>query len=348
MMMGYMQRRCLALGLAALMIGGCGDDQSGEQAQTAREAAPAATAAAPAMPAGGPLTIMAPAAPGGGWDQTARALQQVMQQEQLAANPQVINVPGAGGTIGLARTVNAHSGDPDFLMVTGLIMMGAILTNDSAVSLDQVTPIARLIGEYEVLVVPAESPYRTLEDFVAAWRSDPGAQAIAGGSAGGTDHMLAGLLAQAVGVDVTRVNYLPHSGGGESLASLLGGHVAAGINGFAELQSYIEDGSLRALAISSEQRVEGLDIPTFVEQGVDVTLANWRGVAAPPGIDERQKQSLIMLVDRVYKSPAWKEILERNNWIDLYLSGQAFETFLDREAPRVEAVLKSIGLVKEK
>lgn len=291
------------------------------------------------------LTLLAPASPGGGWDQTARVMQQVLRSAGLTGNAQVVNVPGAGGVIGLAQVVNARQGDPNLIMVTGLIMMGAILTNNSAVTMAQVTPLARLLGEYEVLVVPADSPYKTLGDFVKAWKADPGAFAIAGGSAGGTDHMVAGLLALAGGVDVTQINYLPHSGGGDSLASLLGSHVAAGINGYAELTPFIQSGRLRALGISSEERVAGLDVPTFKEQGIEVSLANWRAVAAPPGITEAQRSQLVTLLDQMHASGAWKEALIRNNWIDLYLTGPEYEKFLEEEDTRVASVLRSIGLI---
>ena len=310
------------------------------------EQAPVAQSVTPVAQVERSLTIMAPAAPGGGWDQTARVLQKVIQDNSLASNTQVVNVTGAGGTIGLAQLVNSHQGDGDYLMVTGLIMMGAILTNESAVTLDQVTPLIRLIGEYEVFVVPADSPYQTLADFITSWKADPAAVAIAGGSAGGTDHMLAGLLAQAVGIDVSKVNYIPHSGGGESLAALLGGHVAAGLNGYAELETFIQAGRLRALAFSSESRIEGIDIPTFVEQGINVSLANWRSVVAPPGITPEQKADLLKLVDNIYNSESWKTAVKENNWIDMYLSGPEYDTFMTEETTRVTAVLKSIGLVK--
>lgn len=303
------------------------------------------TGCGPSAPPSDTLTLLAPAAPGGGWDQTARVMQQVFRSTGISGGAQVINVPGAGGVIGLAQVVNAHKGDPNLMMVTGLIMMGAILTNKSPVTMDQVTPLARLLGEYEVLVVPADSPHLTLDDFVKAWKADPGAVAIAGGSAGGTDHMLAGLLALAVGVDVTSLNYLPHSGGGESLASLLGGHVAAGVNGYAELMPFIEAGRLRPLGISAEERVAGVDIPTFKEQGVDVALANWRAVAAPPGITEAQRSKLVAQLDQLHASEAWKVALGQNNWIDLYLTGPEYEAYLKDEDARVAAVLKSIGLV---
>lgn len=291
------------------------------------------------------ITIMAPAAPGGGWDATARMMQQALQQSGTAAPVKVINVAGAGGTIGLAQLVNNNKGKGDTLMAMGLIMVGAVLTNKSPVTLAQVTPIARLTGEYEVLVVPAASPYRTLADFLKAWKASPG-MAIAGGSAGGTDHMLAGLLARANGVDVNKLNYVPHSGGGESIASLIGNQVSAGINGLGELVPFIKSGRLRALAISSEQRLAGFDIPTFLEQKVNLSMSNWRGVVAPPGISAAQKQALVAMVDKLHASPQWKDILKREGWIDLYQSGPAFDAFIRDEDKRATEVLRSIGLVK--
>ena len=292
------------------------------------------------------LTIIAPAAPGGGWDQTAREMQQVLEQNHLVTAAKVVNIPGAGGTIGLAQFVNANKGDGNVLMAMGLIMVGAVLTNQSPVTLRQVTPISRLTGEYEVLVVPAASPFQNLADFIKAWKQDPGRYAIAGGSAGGTDHMLAGLLAKTVGIDVSKVNYVPHSGGGESIASLVGNHLPAGINGLAELVPFIKTGRLRAIAISSDKRVPGINIPTFVEQGVNLTLANWRGVVAPPGISAPQRAALTALVDGMTKSAGWKAALAKNDWIDMYQTGAEFEEFLKQEDIRATAVLKSIGLVK--
>jgi putative tricarboxylic transport membrane protein len=293
----------------------------------------------------GTLTLIAPASPGGGWDQTARAMQQALQQNRVARIVKVVNIAGAGGTVGLAQFVSAQKGKGDVLMVTGLIMVGAVLTNKSPVTLAQVTPIARLTGEYEVLVVPAASPYRTLAEFLKAWKTNPGLP-IAGGSAGGTDHMLTGLLAAAAGVDVTRMNYVPHSGGGETIASLVGNQVPAGVNGLAEFTSLIAAGRLRALGISSEKRLPGIDIPTFVEQGVNLTLANWRAVMAPPNITSQQRAELLSVVERMRQSADWKTLVAKNNWIDMYQSGPAFDAFLKDEDARATTVLKSIRLVK--
>ena len=292
------------------------------------------------------LTILAPASPGGGWDQTARAMQAALQEDGATGSVRVVNVAGAGGTIGLAQFVNAGANRGNALLVTGLIMVGAVLTNRSAVTLEATTPIARLTGDYELLVVPADSPYDDLAAFVEAWKQDPGALAIAGGSAGGTDHMLAGLLAARVGMDPTTINYVPHSGGGESIASILGAQVAAGINGVSELAPFVAAGRLRALAISSAERLPGRQVPTFREQGVDLTLTNWRGVVGPPDLEDDRLAALTARIDALRQSPAWQASLARNDWIDLYLAGPAFETFLDEERARAAAVLDSIGLLE--
>lgn len=292
------------------------------------------------------LRIMAPASPGGGWDQTSRSLQAVMQSEGIATNVEVFNVPGAGGTVGLAQLVASESGKEDALMTMGLVMVGAILTNASPVTLEQVTPIARLTGEYEVIAVPASSPYQTLEDLLNALREDAGAVSWAGGSAGGVDHITVGLVAQAAGVDPKTINYIPFSGGGEALAAMLGAQVSAGVTSYSEWSEQIASGDLRALAISSPERLEGIDIPTLIEQGINLEIANWRGIVAAPGISDEAKAALISAVDSAVNSQAWQDVLATNNWTNLYLSGDDFVTYLAEEQVRVTETLKSIGLVE--
>lgn len=292
------------------------------------------------------LTIIAPAKPGGGWDQTARAMADVLQAGGQAKAVTVENVPGAGGTVGLAQFTDKNKGDGGVLLVNGLVMVGAVLTNKSPVSLADTTPIARLTGEYEVIVVPASSPLKSLADLTAAMKADIGSVAVGGGSAGGTDHILAGLIAQAAGADAAKLNYVPFSGGGEALAAVMGGHVAAGISGYGEWEGQIKSGELRALAISAGAKVEGIDIPTLKEQGVDVELANWRSVVAAPGISDDQKKELIAAVDAMHASDAWKKVLADKKWIDLYMSGDEFGSYLKNENERVAGVLKTIGLVQ--
>lgn len=290
--------------------------------------------------------IMAPAAPGGGWDQTARSMQTALQDEKISGSVQVVNVPGAGGTIGLAQFVNQASGDPAQLIVGGYVMVGAILTNASPVTLDQVTPIARLTGEYEVIVVPAASDIKDMAGLVEKLKADPGAVSWGGGSAGGTDHITAGLIAKAVGVDPTKVNYIAFSGGGEALAAILGGQVTAGISGYGEFASQIEAGALRIIGISSDEKVAGIDAPTFKEGGVDVAIQNWRMVAAAPGISDEQKAAIVADVDKMVQSAAWQKTLADKGWANTYLAGDAFAEQLKKDTEATAAILKDIGLVK--
>ncbi len=304
-------------------------------------------AAALAVPAyAGDYMIMAPAAPGGGWDQTARTMQEVLGAEGISGSVQVQNVPGAGGTVGLAQFVSQNAGKGDQLIVGGYVMVGAILTNASPVSLADVTPIARLTGEYEAIVVPASSPIQNIGELVEALKADPGAVSWAGGSAGGTDHIAVGLLAKAAGVDPTKINYIAYSGGGEALAAILGSQVTAGISGLGEFKAQADAGTLRILAVTSEERIEGVDAPTLKETGLDVVLQNWRMVAAAPGISADQKAAILADVEKMVNSASWQTALETKGWANTYLAGDAFQAQLDADIASTETILKDIGLVK--
>ena len=289
------------------------------------------------------LRIIAAAAPGGGWDQTARVMQQAMQAAGIVRTSSVENIPGAAGTIGLARFISAERGNGAALMASGLIMLGAIVTHQSPVTLRQVTPIARLTGEYEAVVVPSSSRFQSLRDLVRAFREHPASISWGGGSAGGTDQILAGLIADAVGVPPRQVNYIAFSGGGESLSAIMGGQVTVGVNGLAEFAAQIQAGTVRVLAISSPERLAGVNAPTLREQGVDVELENWRSVVAPPGITAAERQRLEQAMALMVQSPAWRDALTRYRWNDRYLGGPAFARFVDEQERRVEGILRKLG-----
>ena len=306
-----------------------------------------AFAAALAVPAvAQDYTIMAPANPGGGWDGTARAMQEVMQAEGIAPSVEVINVPGAGGTVGLAQFVADSAGDPTKLIVGGYVMVGAILTNASPVTLKDVTPIARLTGDTEAIVVPAASEIQTLEQLVEKLKADPGSVSWAGGSAGGVDHITVGLLAKAAGADPTKINYVAFSGGGEAMAAILGNQVTAGISSVGEFQEQVKAGTMRLLAVSSAERLPGIDAPTIKEAGYDVVVENWRMVAAAPGLTPEQVAKISGDIEKLNASEGWKKMLADKGWTNTYLAGDAFATQLDADIAATETVLRDIGLVK--
>ncbi|HEY0002816.1 MAG TPA: tripartite tricarboxylate transporter substrate-binding protein [Actinoplanes sp.] len=288
------------------------------------------------------MRLMAPAAPGGGWDQTAREMQTALRD--LVGRTEVYNVTGAGGTIGLSQFTR-YEGEPTQLMVMGLIMLGAIESNDAPVGLDRTTPLIRLTTDYEVIVVPANSSVQNMTDLVARMRQNLRGVSFAGGSAGGVEQILAGLVTSAIGADAGNVNYVAHSGGGEALSTLLSGRAVAGISGVSEIQAQIEAGTVRPLAVSSPQRLPALpDVPTLKEQGVDVELANWRGVVAPAGITDADEQALEDILVRMTKSPPWQATLERRGWGDATLAGPEFEQFIEQERKTVTNVLIKMGL----
>ena len=297
----------------------------------------------PALAPAQPLVITAPAAPGGGWDQTARAMQRVLAEIEPGASVQVDNVPGAAGTIGLARFIQSERGNPGALLVTGLVMVSGVIINGSPVSLADTTPIARLTGEYEVIVVPASSPFRSLDDLIDAFKKNPGSVSWGGGSAGGTDDLLVRLLAEQVGLPASSVNYIAFAGGGAALAAVLGGQLSAAVSGYAEFAGQIAAGQLRVLAVSSASRVSTIDAPTLRESGIALDLANWRAIVAPPGLSDFEQEALTARITKVATSAPWRATLEQNGWDDQLLTGPALRQFLLAEQARIEDVLRRLS-----
>ena len=293
----------------------------------------------------GSLKMMIPANPGGGWDQTGRNLAVAMQAAGVISGASFENKGGAGGTLGLSQFINNAKGDGSALMMGGMVMVGGIILSKSTVDLTMVTPIARLTSEYVVIVVPASSPHKTLADLMKAFKANPGAVSWGGGSAGGTDHILVGLAAKAIGADTAKLNYVPFKGGGEAIAAIIGGHVTAGVSGLGEFAEQIKGGRMRALAVSGTEAIDG--IPSMKEQGVDVVLGNWRGCFGGPGLSTAQRDNLVKAVKSATETTAWKETLAKLGWTPWFLGGDEYKTFLDEDIARVGAILTSLGLVKK-
>lgn len=293
------------------------------------------------------LSIMVPSGPGGGWDQTARAIQSTLQAEGLVSNIQVENVTGAGGTVGLQQFINTSTGDPNASIMAGYAMVATAIANQSPVDLLDTTPIARLTGEYVIVVVPANSEIENAQDLADALMADPGAVTWAGGAAGGVDHIAAGIFAQSVGVDPELVNYIPYAGGGEALTAILGNQVTVGISGYAEFAGQVEAGAVRAIGITAADRQEyAPEIPTFVEQGFDVDVQNWRMLSAAPGITEEEKAEMVSTIREMAESDTWAEVLAERGWVNTYLDGDEFDTFVTQEIETTRGILQSVGLAE--
>lgn len=307
-------------------------------------AAAALAVAAPAF-AIDSVKMLIPANPGGGWDTTGRELGKALTASGAVKNIQYDNKGGAAGAIGIAQFVNSAKGDPNALMMGGMVMVGGLIQNKSPVTIDQVTPVARLTSEYEVIVVPANGP-KTLKELLDKFKANPGSVSWGGGSAGGTDHILAGLIAKELGVEPAKVNYVPFKGGGEAVSAIIGGHVTAGISGLSEFSQHVKSGKMRALAVSSAKAIDG--IPSLKEQGINVELANWRGIFGAPGITKAQRDELIKAVDAAVKSKEWKDALKRQEWDDFYLPGDAYGKYIQAENKRIGDILSSLALGNKK
>ncbi|MGJ7579016.1 Bug family tripartite tricarboxylate transporter substrate binding protein [Variovorax sp. RHLX14] len=291
------------------------------------------------------VKMMIPANPGGGWDTTGRALGKAMTDAKLADTVTYDNKGGAAGALGLAQFVNGSKGDPNALMVMGAVMLGGIITGKPPVKLEAATPIARITSEYNVFVLPTNSPFKTMADVVAQLKKDPGSVKWGGGSRGSTEHIAAAMIAQKVGVDPSKINYVAFRGGGEATAAVLGGNVTIGGSGYSEFAEYIGAGKMKAVAVTSATRLAGSDVPTLKEQGIDVELGNWRGIYGAPGISADQRKKLIDMVVAALKTPAWIDAAKKNDWTPAVLTGDAFGKFVDDEFASLRATMAKSGMI---
>jgi putative tricarboxylic transport membrane protein len=294
------------------------------------------------------LSMWIPNSPGGGYDQTGRAAVGVMEARDITGGSfEVTNILGAGGSVALTRLMGA-SGDEHTLMTMGLGVVGSAYSFGLPYKVTDTTPIAQLIEDQEGVLVPADSPFQDLDQFVTAWKADPGKVAVGGGSSpGGPDHLFPMQLASTVGVEPTDVTYVSYDGGGPLTSALLGRKIQVGFSGLGEFEGQIAAGDLRVLAVSGDERMGGsvADVPTLGEAGVDLTFANWRGVLAPPDLSDERRAELVAFLQEMHDSPQWQEALETNGWIDAFVTGDEYGQFLDEQDARVENTLKEVGLL---
>lgn len=318
----------VVLALAATLASGCGVTR-GDQ--------------------GDDLAMWIPNSPGGGYDQTGRAAVGVMERDDVIDGSfEVTNIIGGGGSVAMSRLMNAE-GDENIMMTVGLGVVGATYSLGLEQRPQHATPLAQLIEDQEGVLVPADSPYQTIDDLLAAWKKDPDGIVIGGGSSpGGPDHLFPMQLAGAVGIDPKDVRYVVYDGGGPLTSALLGNKIDVGFSGVGEFEGQIAAGELRVLAVSGKERLTGKsvkDVPTLKESGVDLVFTNWRGVLAPPGISEERRDELIGLLTEMHDSPEWQQVLEENGWIDAFRTGDEFTTFLEEQDERVATTLEELGLL---
>ena len=320
-------RRTVLAGTAVLGIGGAG------------------RAAAQTFPSR-PLVIMAPANPGGGWDQLARLMQLVIGETHLSPRPiEVINKGGAGGAIGLADLVSRRHGDPYMIMASGSVMIGATISQSSPFRISDAEPLARLVTERMIVAVPTASPYQTIQELFAAFRADPASFSWCGGSAGGVDHILVGLIAEAAGVPTQLIRYIAFSGGGAASAAIMGAQVTAGVNSYSEWKGLAEAGRIRILASATAEPIPGAGFPNLLTAGVDIVLNNWRGVFAAPGIDPEPRAWWMNLLERMRATTMWQDFLRSYGWQDGFLAGEPFRQFIAAEEALTAQTLTRLGMV---
>jgi putative tricarboxylic transport membrane protein len=283
-----------------------------------------------------------PANPGG-YSLTSNAISDTLKAEGLLGEYTSTFKPGAGGAVGLGA-FQEIKGKPEAALVTGIAMTGGLYSNKSPLNLLASTPIAKVLREYDAIVVPANSKYRTLNQLMADLKAKPNGVAIAGGSKGGIDHQVIGLLAQTADIDPTKLNYVVFSGGPEVITSVLSGSTQVGISGSSEFNAFVSSGKLRVLGVSSAKPLAGFKGKTFKQQGYDLVYGNWRGVMAPADISKADYNNFIKVMDIMHISPSWKEQLKKNNWDNEFAAGADFKAFLEKHIPEINKVMKGLGI----
>jgi putative tricarboxylic transport membrane protein len=283
-----------------------------------------------------------PANPGG-YSLTSNAISDTLKAEGLLSEYTSTFKPGAGGSVGLGA-FQEIKGKPEAALVVGIALTGGMYSNKSPLNLLSSTPIAKVLREYDAIVVPASSKYRTLTQLMDDLKAKPNSVAIAGGSKGGIDHQVIGLLAQKAGIDPTKLNYVVFSGGPEVITSVLSNSTQVGISGSSEFAAFVASGKLRVLGVSSSKSLTGFKGKTFVSQGYDLVYGNWRGIMAPADISAADRLNFIKVIDIMHVSPSWKAQLVKNNWDNEFAAGSAFKAFLEKHIPEINAVMKGLGI----
>jgi len=297
-----------------------------------------------------PITFIAPAGPGGGWDTTARVVSQILKETNLVDQPIiVVNMPGGGGGVGLAH-MQSKKGDPYTMIVFSPPLLLINLTGQTGYSYKNLTPLAMLIHDYGAFAVSKKSKFNSISEIMEALKKDPKSIKVGGiSSFGSMDHIQFLIAAKAAGVknlkDITYVSFQE----GEHLAALLGGHIDVLSTGLAETVTAMQAGAVRVLAVTAPQRVGGIlsSVPTLREEGIDAEFINWRGFFGPPDMPSYAVDYWINTFSKMIQRPEWDKIVSKYSWTKAFMNGKDFENYLDKVNENYKEILREIGLYKE-
>ncbi|MEY3560912.1 MAG: hypothetical protein RL068_64 [Actinomycetota bacterium] len=282
---------------------------------------------------------------GGGYDTFGRELMRSMRAEgTLLSDATFRNISGAGGTTGLSAFLVNEKGKSGKGLVTGFAMVGGVASTKVPFDTSDAVAAARMMGEWEVVVVPAESSYKTLADLVADIKAKKATLPIAGGNLGGIDHYTAVLIYEALGLSIKDLNYVVYSGGAQVTAALLNGSSKAGISGYGEFKDQIAAGTLRILGISSASKVPGINAETLKSQKVDVVAGNWRGLMLPKGTPVAARNQVIRALDVTRQGTTWKAVMKTQVWANNWLAGDAYKTWLSNQEASILNIYRELGL----
>jgi putative tricarboxylic transport membrane protein len=288
------------------------------------------------------VEIVAGSAAGGAQDRTARTMQRVWKDFGIVNVPvSVVNKPGGGGAVSLVY-LNQHAGDGHYLAVGSPTLMTNHIAGSSPLNYTDFTSLALLFSEYIVIAARADSPITTGSHLVARLKKDPGSVSAAVATArGGMQHVAVGLLAQAAGVDVRKVKIVVFNSGGESITSVLGGHVDIVATAAANAAAQMQAGAMRILGVAAPQRLDGAfaAVPTWREQGYDVVASNWRSVWGPKGLSAAQIAYWDGALRKLAQSDAWSEDMKKNHWVSHYLDSKESRRYFDAQYASLRSVL---------
>jgi putative tricarboxylic transport membrane protein len=306
-----------------------------------------AGAPASADPMLGKVHFLVPGGAGGGWDGTARGTGEALTESGLVGSATYENMSGGGGGKAMTYLIDNARSNYDTLMVNSTPMIIRGLNGEVSQTFRDLTPVASVIGDYAAMVVAADSPIRDFGDFVEAFKDDPNAFAVGGGSVpGGMDHLVVALILQAADLDPLAVKYIAYDTGGPAMAALLSGEIKGLSTGVSEAIEMAKAGEVRIIGVTAAERMDDYpDLPTFAEQGAPMEFVNWRGFFAAPGLPEDQLAQFRAALTAMYGAPEWEEVRSRNGWVNIHHDGAEFIAFLEKQEAEMKTLMTRLGFL---